>query len=71
MKKFNPLLPDLTEVKSVLPWKEIPPVISFGKIVNLISNLFNLDSMILFTDIWMYLCLGLRPNELKRAKVLT
>ena len=44
---------------------------AFGLIVDYLVSIANQDNLILVTDMWVYLCLGLRPNELKHIKILT
>ena len=34
-------------------------------------EIVDLSNIQLVTDMWTYLCLGLRPNELKRVRILT
>jgi len=71
LRKYTPELPELVETDSVIPWKQITHLDDFGMVVDKISRIATNENLTLIADMWLHLCLGLRPVDLKRVRILT
>ena len=68
---MNEELPKLADTDLEFPWKKILPIPPFN---NVVENIWREESEMnptLVGDMWLYLCLGLRPNELKKINLFT
>jgi hypothetical protein len=72
LRNYNTqLMPLLKEVNDELSWREIFPFAPFAVVINMLMIKMKDLSITVAADVWAYLCLGLRPAELKKVKLFT